>query len=88
MDNILDLNELLEAVNELKGHWVGKYLVRVFISCYRGKKMLIDLQKFNNLDSSNRALFMAIINMRSFSGWNCEELYQAELKLKKLVGIK
>jgi hypothetical protein len=88
MNSILDLNELLAAVEELKNHWVGKYLARVFISCYRGKKMQIDLRQFNNLDLSNRELFMQIINMRTFSGWNDENLYLCELRLKKLVGIK
>jgi len=88
MTKILDLNELLKAVDELKGHWVGKYLTKVFISCYRGKKSPIDLRQFNNLDYENRDLFMQIINMRTFSGWNDENLYQCEIRLKKLVGIK
>ncbi len=34
----LNLDELIKAVSELKGHWVGKYLTNIFISCYRGKK--------------------------------------------------
>jgi len=88
MNKTLDLNELLAAVKELKDHWVGKYLTKVFISCYRGKKSPIDLRQFNNLDYENRDLFMQIINMRTFSGWNDENLYQCEIRLKKLVGIK
>jgi len=88
MNKTLDLNELLAAVKELKDHWVGNYLTKVFISCYRGKKSPIDLRQFNNLDYENRDLFMQIINMRTFSGWNDENLYQCEIRLKKLVGIK
>jgi hypothetical protein len=86
--SLLDLNELLTVVNELKNHWVGKYLAKAFISCYRGKKSPIDLRLFNNLDHSNRELFIQILNMRTFSGWNDENLYQCELRLKKIVGIK
>jgi hypothetical protein len=88
MNSTLDLNKLLAAVNELKDHWVGKYLAKVFISCYRGKKSPIDLRQFGNLDAENRELFMQIINMRTQYGWNDENLYQCELRLKKLVGIK
>ena len=84
----LDLNELITAVDELKSHWVGKYLVKVFVSCYRGKKSPIDLRQFVNLDADNRRLFMQIINMRTLQGWNDENLYQCEQQLKKLVGIK
>jgi hypothetical protein len=88
METILDLNELIAAVKELKNHWVGKYLTKVFISCYRGKKSPIDLRQFCNLDAANRQLFMEIMNMRTFSGWNDEALYQTELRLKEIVGIK
>jgi hypothetical protein len=84
----LNLNELITAVKDLKNHWVGKYLTKAFVSCYRGKKSTIDLQLFNSLDMQNRELFIQILNMRSYPGWNCENLYQTELILKKLVGIK
>jgi len=84
----LNLNELIKAVSELKGHWVGKYLTKIFISCYRGKKSPVDLRQFCNLDQDNQALFMQIINMRSYSGWSDEALYQAECILKNTVGIK
>lgn len=84
----LDLNELISVVDDMKKHWVGKYLVRVFISCYRGKKSAIDLRMFASLDQSNQQLFMQIINMRSFPGWSDEALYQCEQQLKKLVGIR
>lgn len=84
----LDLNELIRVVGDMKKHWVGTYLVRVFISCYRGKKSPIDLRKFVSLDHSNQQLFMQIIHMRSFPGWNDEALYQCEQIIKKLVGIK
>lgn len=84
----LDLNELLVAVEELKNHWVGKYLTKVFISCYRGKKSPIDLRQFCNLDCDNQALFIQIINMRSLPSWSDENLYQCEQRLKKIVGIK
>lgn len=84
----LNLNELLTVVTEMKNHWVGMYLARAFISCYRGKKLQIDLRLFNNLDYSNRDLFIQILNMRTYSGWNDENLYQCELHLKKIVGIK
>lgn len=84
----LNLNELLTVVTEMKNHWVGKYLARAFISCYSGKKLQIDLRLFNNLDYSNRDLFIQILNMRTYSSWNDENLYQCELRLKKIVGIK
>ena len=84
----LDLEELEKAVKELDNHWVGKYLVNLFVACYRGKKKQIDLSLFNSLDSGNKDLFIKIIRMRDFSGWNCEELYQSELRLKKMVGIR
>ena len=84
----LDLNELLAVVEDMKKHWVGVYLARMFISCYRGKKSPIDLRKFASLDQSNQQIFMQIINMRSFPGWSDENLYQCELRLKKIVGIK
>lgn len=84
----LDLNNLLAVVKDLKSHWVGKYLVKVFISCYRGKKSPIDLSQFCNLDCNNQLLFMQIMNMRTMSGWSDENLYQCEIRLKKLVGIK
>lgn len=83
----LDLNELLDAVNKLKKHWVGKYLVKTYVSCYRGKNILVDLRQFKNLDRGNQNLFVGILNMREF-GWCDETLYQVEQKLKKLVGIK
>lgn len=88
MPTPLDLNQLIAAVKELKNHWVGWYLTKVFISCYRGKKSPIDLQLFCKLDVHNRELFIQILNMRTYPGWNCENLYQTELILKKLVGIK
>jgi hypothetical protein len=84
----LNLNELIRVVDDMKKHWVGTYLVRVFISCYRGKKSPIDLRKFVSLDHSNQTLFMQIIHMRSFPGWSDENLYQCEIRLKKLVGIR
>jgi len=84
----LDINELLTEVTELQNHWVGKYLAKAFISCYRGKEIQIDLRLFNNLDHGNRDLFIQILNMRTYSGWNDENLYQCELHLKKIVGIK
>jgi len=88
MATALDLNQLIAAVKELKNHWVGKYLTKAFVSCYRGKKSPIDLQLFNSLDVHNRELFIQILNMRSYPGWSCENLYTTELILKKLVGIK
>jgi hypothetical protein len=84
----LNLNELIASVRELKSHWVGKYLTKIFISCYRGKKSPVDLRQFSNLDQGNQALFMQIINMRAYPGWSDENLYQAECILKKTVGIK
>ncbi|UUO22853.1 hypothetical protein FGD67_06365 [Colwellia sp. M166] len=86
--NTLDINELLTVVTELQSHWVGKYLAKAFISCYRGKKSPIDLRQFSNLDHDNRELFIQILNMRTHSNWNDENLYQCELWLKKIVGIK
>lgn len=88
MNTPLDLNKLIATVEDLKNHWVGKYLTKAFVSCYRGKKSPIDLQLFNSLDTDNRELFIQILNMRSHHGWNCENLYQTEQILKKLVGIK
>ena len=89
MENeFLDLNELLRAVEELKSHWVGQYLAKAYVSCYRGKKSPINLRLFNQLDMNNRRLFVLILNMRSDPLWSDEELYQTEIKLKKTVGIK
>ena len=88
MDKSLNLDELIKVVEELKCHWVGKYLTKVFISCYRGKKTSIDLRLFNQLDCNNQGLFIGILNMRSDRNWNDETLYQVELKLKKIVRLK
>ena len=85
---LLDLNALLAAVEELKDHWVGKYLAKAYVSCYRGKKSPIDLRLFNSLDTGNRGLFIGILNMRTYHQWNDEQLYQVELRLKEMVGIK
>lgn len=86
--NPIDLNELIKVVDEMKNHWVGTYLVRVYVSCYRGKKSPVDLRQFVNLDSSNQDLFIKIINMRNGWPYTDEQLYQAETILKKLVGIR
>jgi hypothetical protein len=86
--NHIDLNQLIAAVDELKNHWVGPYLVRVYVSCYRGKKSPVDLRQFVNLDSGNQDLFIKILNMRNGWPYTDEQLYKAEQILKKLVGIK
>lgn len=88
MDKPLNLDELIKVVEELKGHWVGTYLTKVFVSCYQGKKTPIDLKQFNNLDHNNKTLFIGILNMRSGRNWNDESLYQVMLKLKKIVRLR
>ena len=85
---IINLKELITKVEELKGHWVGKYLVKAYVSCYRGKKSPVDLSQFNNLDSGNQQLFLQILHMRSHWLYDDEQLFQCEKKLKQLVGIK
>ena len=84
----LDAVLLLEKVEELKGHWVGKYLVNVYISCYRGTKKQIDLKLFSILDEGNKKLFIGILNMRKDWLYSDEDLYEIEQQLKKIVGVK
>lgn len=86
--NQIDLNELINKVKDMKSHWVGKFLVKAYVSTYRGKKMLTDLQLFNSLDAGNQDHFIKILNMRNGWPYTDEQLYQAETILKKLVGIK
>lgn len=86
--NTIDLNQLIKVVEEMKNHWVGKYLVKAYVSCYRGTRSPIDLRKFVNLDSGNQDLFIKILNMRNGWPYSDEQLYQAEQILKKIVGIK
>ena len=86
--NTIDLNALIKVVDGLKNHWVGKYLVKAYVSTYRGKKMHTDLQLFNSLDAGNQDQFIKILNMRNGWPYTDEQLYQGEQILKKLVGIK
>jgi len=86
--NHIDLNGLITAVKDLKNHWVGKFLVKAYVSTYRGKKMLTDLQLFNSLDAGNQDHFIKILNMRNGWPYTDEQLYQAEQILKRIVGIK
>lgn len=86
--NTIDLNDLIEKVTEMKNHWVGKYLVKAYVSCYRGTKSPVDLRQFVNLDSGNQDLFIKILNMRNGWPYSDEQLYKAEQILKKIVGIK
>lgn len=86
--NQINLNELINQVKKMKSHWVGKFLVKAYVSTYRGKKMLTDLQLFNSLDAGNQDHFIKILNMRNGWPYTDEHLYQAEQILKKIVGIK
>lgn len=86
--NTIDLNELIAVVTEMKNHWVGNYLVRAYVSAYRGKKSAIDLRKFVSLDTCNQDHFIKILNMRNGWPYTDEQLYQAEQILKRIVGIK
>lgn len=84
----INLQELIDKVKELENHWVAKFLVKAYVSCYRGKKSPVDLRLFNSLDSGNQDLFIKILNMRNGWPYSDEQLYQGEKILKKLVGIK
>ena len=54
MDKSLNLDELIKVVEELKCHWVGKYLTKVL------KCLAIGLNKLNkrNLNSISHDQFM------------------------------
>lgn len=84
----LDGEILLQVVDEFKAHWVGKFLAQIYIGVYRGTKKQIDWRLFNQLDANNRAIFDQILNMRNGWIYTDEQLYQIEIKLKQLVGIK
>lgn len=86
--NTIDLNELIAVVTDMKKHWVGDFLVKAYVSTYRGKRMMIDLQRFVHLDSSNQDHFIKILNMRNGWPYTDEQLYKAEVILKEIVGIK
>ena len=84
----LNLEKLIEKVEELKSHWVGKFLAKAYISAYRGRKSPIDLRLYNSLDQGNKDLFIQILNMRNGWLYSDEQLYQGEQKLKQIVNIK
>ena len=84
----LNLEKLIEKVEELKKHWVGKFFVNAYISAYRGHKKNIDLRLYNSLDQGNKDLFIQILNMRNGWLYSDDQLYQGEQALKKIVNIK
>lgn len=77
--NSIDLNELIKKVESLEKHWVGKFLVKAYVSCYRGKKSPVDLSQFVNLDAGNQDLFIKILNMRNGWPYTDEQLYLTDI---------
>ena len=84
----LDAVLLLEKVEDLKNHWVGKYLAEAFISSYRGTNKPMNLKLFNSLDEGNKKLFIGILNMRKDWLYSDEELYEIEQQLIDIAGVK
>ena len=86
-DDFLDVDEVIEAVMAMKGHWVGDFLAVLFMSCYRIRPAKINIGQFCNLDAHNKRIFNCIVNMRKYPGWSDEVLYLTMCKLEELTGL-
>lgn len=65
----------------------GDFLANAFLSAYRtDKPFLHSLGEITKLDSEAFRLFHQILHIRHIPGWNDDNLFQIEQRIKAIVG--
>tara|TARA_R110002167_G_scaffold204404_9_gene408541 strand:+ start:19834 stop:20217 length:384 start_codon:yes stop_codon:yes gene_type:complete len=55
---------------------MGLWLAEAFFSWYRpDPTMTVDMQRYSNLDQSNKSVFRKMLQLRDYPNWNDEDLY-------------
>ena len=83
----LNVERLLQRITQ--GGHSGQFLADAFISAYRTDTPFThSLGELTKLDTEGFRLFHAVLHIRHVKGWNDNDLYDIEQKIKTILGSR